>query len=81
MNTNQPSSSGITPDSTESNANAIRLQTCYRKHLAKKRVDKLMAERTWNILDNHSEEEILRKGKKFGKVSKTVASRNQLSRW
>ncbi|CAK9022140.1 Serine/threonine-protein phosphatase with EF-hands 1 (PPEF-1) (DRES10) (Protein phosphatase with EF calcium-binding domain) (PPEF) [Durusdinium trenchii] len=54
---------------------AVTLQSNFRAHLAKKKVKARQAARTWNVLDNHFEEQGLRKGKAVEKATKQLKAK------
>mmetsp|Transcript_10910 Transcript_10910/g.19271 ORF Transcript_10910/g.19271 Transcript_10910/m.19271 type:complete len:1080 (+) Transcript_10910:403-3642(+) len=67
----------------EEDVAAVTLQSNFRTMLAKKKVKARQAARTWNVLDNHYEEESMRKGKSFDKATKqlkasTVVNQNMV---
>lgn len=54
---------------------AVTLQSNFRKHLAKRKVNARQAARTWNVLDNHYEEVGLRKGRAVEKATKRLKAK------
>jgi protein phosphatase len=59
-------------------AAAVKVQSHVRGLLAKKQVKARRAARTWNVLDNHYEEESLRKGKAVDKATKQLKANTRV---
>lgn len=63
----------------EQDVAAVLLQTNYRTHLSRKKVNSRQAARTWNVLDNHFEEVGQRQAKVVAKATKQLKSSTKIS--